>query len=205
MQRTGVAELDVPPAESALGDEFASYPASIRSILAELEDPTEALNRKYTIDPRVISAACDGGSNMVKAMDILGIPRSHCMNHVLNLLVNDALKFSGFYLAWSHSRKVIKLSRNSGIQRKNFELLTATHDGMSKSLKDTCPTRWNNSFEAIKRLLECWNDLSSWVRNFFEAKPGPLGQTKEEAKENALKVISEANRLNLAMACCFFG
>ncbi|XP_065895780.1 zinc finger BED domain-containing protein 4-like [Dysidea avara] len=112
--------------------------------------------RDFTIDQAAVSAVItDHASNMDLESRLGEWNSRHCFGHTLQLTIDDGIKMSPGIREMIKSTKAIVAFYNRST--KGTERLTQLQEQLSlpkhKLLSD-CPTRWNNTYYMLTRLLE---------------------------------------------------
>ncbi|XP_059098333.1 zinc finger BED domain-containing protein 4-like [Tigriopus californicus] len=106
------------------------------------------LERNKIMD-KVIVGVTDNGANVVKAIRDIGITHEACYAHSLNLVANYALR-------------EVEQTRKSTQVMELFERIQQDQGRTRpKKLIQDVPTRWNSTFEMLKRLLDLKGPVST--------------------------------------------
>ncbi|XP_069389205.1 E3 SUMO-protein ligase ZBED1-like [Paralichthys olivaceus] len=138
---------------------LATLPLEERHTAANIMIWMEEVIEKFDILPSKIKVIVhDNGSNIVAAAQLLedkhGWSSVRCAGHILQLIVNSALKEPSINKATGAARSLVEHFRrselaNSKLKKKQQQINTAEH----KLILDVS-TRWNSTYYMVERLLE---------------------------------------------------
>ncbi|KAK0421051.1 hypothetical protein QR680_015041 [Steinernema hermaphroditum] len=107
---------------------------------------------------RVVSVTRDGGSNVVKAMQLLGIDSIHCYDHFLHLCLMDALKSDTVKTSVKLIQSVAAAFKNSPMATKRLLQFSS-----GKTLKLAVATRWNSTLAMLKSYYDVSDALIAFA------------------------------------------
>uniref|UniRef100_A0A3P9J2Q6 DUF659 domain-containing protein n=1 Tax=Oryzias latipes TaxID=8090 RepID=A0A3P9J2Q6_ORYLA len=107
-------------------------------------------------EDKVLLIVTDNGSNIVKAVRLLGDRTNEmpCFAHTLQLALKDAMKHPNADSLITRARHLVSAVRKSSVAN---EALTKK---CGKTLVRDCSTRWNSTFDMLRRLLEIRAELN---------------------------------------------
>ncbi|KAL2076466.1 hypothetical protein ACEWY4_027930 [Coilia grayii] len=104
---------------------------------------------------RVMCLTTDGAANMGLCSNILQVRHSHCVAHVLNLVVKKAISLTpGLDMLRSKARDIATYFRTSTVGRERLLALQTQMKTPPHKLIQEVETRWNSTYDMLKRLYE---------------------------------------------------
>jgi hypothetical protein len=136
----------------------------------KLEEEFKMLFQSIGIDKqKIIFAVVDGGGNQKKALKKMGIRTIHCINHVLNLIVQSGQEPLGelfrkpkALVTWFNS-SYVNMAMLKKSQQESNDLLKKEYGedftNIIYSLVQECETRWNSWYLCINRITLLWPEI----------------------------------------------
>ena len=114
---------------------------------------------EYGIQERIFCVTTDSAANMIKSIKLFNPNCNHfkCVAHILNLAAKIALKDFDKYI--QKLRNIILSIRRSSSLTQKLQLSCDVCSVKNLKLVLDVETRWNSTFEMIKRALELKNPL----------------------------------------------
>ncbi len=120
-----------------------------------IQEEAEKVLQWFGIRDKVITFITDNGTNIVKAVRLMGIRRFSCFAHLLNLVVTDSFKIvEELQEARDKVSKVVKLTRQSTVAKERLDEIQKSLGKSPKKLQQDVPTRWNSLYEMFDRFVE---------------------------------------------------
>lgn len=129
-------------------------------------------------DDVVIAVVTDGGSNMIKAVELAFDKKRHtyCFAHLLNLLVQKSIEsLPQLKSLLEQVKTIVSWFRSSVIG--SDELRKRTVNSTEKTLIQSVSTRWNSTYYMVERFLALREIVSSII-NFNTTAP-PMIRAKD--------------------------
>lgn len=168
---------------------------SIQNILAfyNLAEPLQLGNQPpkmlhETISPKLVSVTTDGAANLELATSLLGLPWVHCSNHRLRVVVSLSVQNSTPTL-FLELRSLINIFRLSPLHQQHLEIIQGLEDADKNTLIGINPTRWNNWYSAIFRLISIWPQIKSFCESYRRSA------APADSKAELEKLLSDETRL----------
>jgi hypothetical protein len=149
----------------------------------------KSMYKKLNIEDSEIVEVIDGGSNFQKAAQILGHKSLHCNCHAIQLSLNLGLKWEE-YLVFKCER-IVSLFNQSKPAAVKLELAQKHLNQEKKTLFQKNDTRWNSTFNMIKRIVEQREALVvafKLIKEDKQIKSNVENLTEDENKEASLLV-----------------
>jgi len=141
----------------------ASFDHTGDKIATELERSVDYFAKRTTgTDLPIIGATTDGGSNMLKAISMIGYPSFKCIAHTIQRCLYPNMTGNGIITAILVKMRKLhsRIKRSAKATRTLFKLLEEAKKDRVKFLKDT-EVRWSSTFNMIQRVRLIGRDVIS--------------------------------------------
>lgn len=140
------------------------------------------------LQTNLVCATTDNGSNILKAVDVLGWQHMACFSHTLQLSVEAAMKLPAVTRAIGRCKRLVTHFHHSVNSTKVFREKQASLDHPKLCLVQDVSTRWNSSYYMIDRILTQQQPLCATL---LEVKRGDLMPSDSEftVMETYVKVM----------------
>ena len=140
------------------------------------------------LQTNLVCATTDNGSNILKAVDILGWQHMPCFSHTLQLAVEAAMKLPAVTRAIARCKRLVAHFHHSVNSTKVFHEKQASLDHPKLCLVQDVSTRWSSSYYMMQRILTQQQPLCATL---LEVKRGDLMPSDGEftVMESYVKVM----------------
>ncbi len=157
-----------------------------------IQGQAEIVLKEFGIHDKVLTFVTDNGSNVVKAVQDMGIRRFSCYAHILNLVVTDAFQaVPELRDAKEKVSKIVKLTRKSTVAKEKLDQIQKTLGKKPKKLIQYCPTRWNSLYEMFQRFAKLKDSITLLLAHtVMDEDVGPISSGVWEVIEDAIELLA---------------
>ncbi len=145
----------------------------------------------YNIREKVLTSVTDNGSNIMKAVQDMGIRRISCYAHLLNLVVMEAIKSTpSLQQVREQVSKVVTMTKTSTVAKEKLDQIQESLGMKPKKLLQDVVTRWNSLFLMLERFLKLKNAVTLFLSDAGMDKDiGHFGSCQWEVIEEAVQLL----------------
>lgn len=159
-----------------------------------VKEQFEEITNEFSIaKEKILSITTDGGSNMVAAVRLfLGDGRRiPCMAHLINLVVDGALKKDKtFSKLTDHIKSIVLYFKQSVIamdELRSEQIASGKKEGEVLTLIQSVSTRWNSCLDMVER----FNDLSGIVAKILANRSSSRRNVPDMVATSQLNVVRD--------------
>lgn len=103
----------------------------------------------------IVRVVTDGGSNVVKAIQYLGLKHERCVDHMLQrVIINSISKVPAFGIVMTRAKALVRYFHKSALGMSYLRDAQSRTGTAQHKLVQSNETRWNSFYECAIRLME---------------------------------------------------
>ncbi|XP_041722424.2 zinc finger BED domain-containing protein 4-like [Coregonus clupeaformis] len=142
--------------------------------------------KEWQVEDKVVCCVSDNAANITKAIKVLKWTHHPCLAHTLNLVVRDALKV--IKTTVDKVKAVVEFFHKSTVAAQKLKSTQRQMGIPELRPKQECATRWNSTFDMLKRMLEIKDAIISTLA-LINASIEPLSQEEWELVKEVCAVL----------------
>lgn len=107
----------------------------------------------WKIVKKVACIMTDNASNMIKAGQILKVCHHPCFAHIMNLVIQDAMKNKEISCIITKCKHLVSFFKSSNLATQALSMKQENKNMTPLKLMQEVPTWWNSALKIIKRII----------------------------------------------------